>query len=385
LHFASTKRRRYLKRHARRSLERKIAWRNWRRIKRGGHSHKVTMFREGRRETGWAVEQLIMPKVLCLDSNLDETLAYIGKMRTDIFEEMTRWVGRIPKRRMSRHIRRYFDFGTIEHITPTAALVIAALFDRRKAITRSKNVTVNEHEWSPEVLSVLRMLGFHELLEMSPQYSAPITASNLRILKFVSGEKVEGRELGQLQDQLLAFLPEDEREFLLYAEPYAGMLEAALNSHMWAYRADHVWDHPMVPRWWMTGAIDTANKTVTVAVYDQGISIPGSLPHWEHWNKLQRWVLRLGAFSGVTAPLGDPVYDSAAIRLAMAISRTSSGLPQHGKGLHTMLEVVERAKSGRLRILSRNGEYIKATGHKAFSRNLRHGLEGTLVEWQIQL
>ena len=50
----------------------------------------------------------------------------------------------------------------------------------------------------------------------------------IRILKFLSGQLVEGQDLGKLQEALVEFLPdEDERERLLYAEPYAGMIEAA--------------------------------------------------------------------------------------------------------------------------------------------------------------
>ncbi len=365
-------------------MRRSVRWRAWKRRQNAGVGEKVVLVaQDGKTYTARADRKIDMPGVLCLDTNLNETLAFLNVMRDDILARVSEIMRRGKSRPLGR-ISRYFDFSTIKHISPTAALVIAAIFDRAKQITGNRPSTVNEHKWRPEVTTVLQMLGFHELLQMRSQ-SPPVVRSELRILKFISGEQAKGEELGLLQDALVDFLPEDEREFLLFAEPYAGMLEATLNSHMWAYPAGHVWDHPQIPRWWMTGAIDTQQKRVTLAVYDQGISIPGSLPHWEHWNKLERWVLKLAARTGIKAPLGDPIYDSVAIRLAMALASSRTGLPQHGKGLHTMLEVAERAKSGRLRILSRNGEYIKETGRKAFSRNNADKLEGTLVEWQLQL
>src|SRR5271166_10838 len=154
---------------------------------------------------------------------------------------------------------------------------------------------------------------------------------------------------------------------------------------MWAYPTDYVDDSPVLRRWWMTGAIDTEKKTVTVAVYDQGVSIPATLPHSEYWNKIQRRLLSLAAKAGLTAPPGDPVYDATAIRLAMTLARSRTGLPQHGKGLHTMLEVAQRARSGRLHIISRNGEYVWENGRKPFSRNLANSIGGTLVEGRLQL
>lgn len=201
-----------------------------------------------------------MPKNFCLDENLDETLAFLAEMRSSLLK------GAAKSKKAGRHlpgsVRSYFDFKTIERISPTAALVMASLYDRRKWVTGSKPYTVDEHLWPKNVLSVLRSVGFHELLEMRPQdlNSEREREGNFRVLKFISGERAEGEELGRLQDALVDFLPEDERGFLLYAEPYSGMLEAALNAHMWAYPPGYATDDcPVMPRWWMTGAIDTAN------------------------------------------------------------------------------------------------------------------------------
>lgn len=379
------RRRIHLVQHAAYKQRRSLAWKRWQRDKRVGlFRERVSFFDGGRHRRIWAYGKTSLPAIFCLDRNPVETVAFIENMQNGLLREAMD-VRSKPRRKGSRRISSYFDFKSLEHISPTAALVLAATFDRRKYITKGKPHTIDEHLWKPEVASVLRSLGFHELLEMEHQVVGSQTDEEVRILKFVSGEKAEGERLGQLQERLVALLPKDEQERLLYAEPYGGMLEAALNSATWAYPSDHKWTYPVLPRWWMTGAIDTRNRTVTVAVYDQGVSIPASLPHWEHWGKVDRMVQRLLAKSGLSAPAGDPIYDGEAIRLAMTVAHTNTKLPQHGKGLHTMREVVDRARSGRLRIVSRFGDCIWDKNKKPVTRNYANSIGGTLIEWRIEL
>lgn len=383
------KQRLQLKRQANDRWLRARLWKEWKRQQRGGHAPEkvIVVLADGSRQRVWADDKISMPAVFCLDENLDETLAFIAANRSKILEQAVQIAQRPPGRRQTHgHVESYFDFKSMKKVSATAALVLAAIYDRRKSITGVRLTTYDEHRWAPQVLAVLRAVGFHELLEMRPLQQDEIDPpSPVRILKFVSGEQVVGEDLGHLQESLANFLPTDERERLLFAEPYAGMLEAALNSHMWAYPPEETWEFPSLPRWWMTGALDTGNKMVTVAVYDQGVSIPASLPRWEHWGRVERMVRLWAARTGLVAPIDDPRNDATAIRLAMAVAQSKTKLPQHGKGLKTMVEVAERARIGRLRILSRNGEYVWETGRKPFARNHPVSIGGTLIEWRLQL
>ena len=235
------------------------------------------------------------------------------------------------------------------------------------------------------MVHLLRMLGFHELLEMRPLKNGHKYIGPINIQKFVTGCRADGEAAGLLQEALGNLLPEGMRDKFYTAEPYGGMLEAILNSHMWAYPDDHQWRHPNLANWWLTGAVDTDTNEVVVSVYDQGVSIPTTLPNWKHWSRIELLAKKLGAKLGLRADINDPKYDGLAIRLAMTIAKTKTGLPQHGKGLHTMVEVAERARNGRLRILSRNGEFVWETGMRPKHFNHEHALNGTLVEWQLQL
>ena len=94
------------------------------------------------------------------------------------------------------------------------------------------------------------------------------------------------------------------------------------------------------------------DKTVTVYVYDQGISIPVSLPIV--WDKDK-------AFASLLAKVGIRPWkegqDGDAIRAAMRLSNTSTKMSNRGKGLHKIKEIIGLLEGGELTILSRRGHY----------------------------
>ena len=385
------KQRRYLAAHASRLHLRALDWKRWRRLKNVGSAREreVSVYSDGDHLKVTAKRAIPMPEAFCLDTNTAETLKFLDSAWDDVLETATKAV---EKRKLSAkrkselpRINRYYDLATIKYFSPSAALVLASLFQRSKHITGYKLYTVNERRWNADVAFVLRALGFHELLEMRPLRDWSIDSSSFKVLKFQTGQEAAGEHPGRLQEALLELLPPSQQESLLAAQPYGGMLEAILNSHSWAYPENHYWEHKVLPNWWITGAIDTDTNEVTVCAFDQGISIPVSLPRWTHWSDFEYRGRKIAEKLKLSKPIDHYSNDGLAIRLAMKIARSRTGLPQHGKGLRTMVEVAERAKHGRLRILSRNGEYVWETGKKPRSYTHSHPLRGTLVEWQLQL
>ncbi|WP_237479403.1 hypothetical protein [Lichenibacterium dinghuense] len=339
----------------------------------------------------WATERLPMPAVLCLEDNLEETLGFLGRLRIQMLGEAQRFIddhrATSVKRSALRRTgnRAYSDFSNMRRISTSAALVLAAIFDRRKHMTGTKLSTVDERRWRPAISDVLLELGFKELLELKARDLPQVSDGPIRTLRFLSGENADGVSVDRLQNSLVAMLPDDEGERLRDTNAYGGILEAILNSHNHAYPDGHRWSHAPLKRWWITGAFDSRSGQVTVVAYDQGVSIPASLPGWEQFGKLERLMAKIAARAGVIEALDSPTYDGMAIRLAMAVARSSTGLPQHGKGLNTMLEVARGAPWGRLRVLSRNGEFVWTTGAKPQARSLAQPLDGTLVEWKLRL
>ncbi|TXM65791.1 hypothetical protein [Methylobacterium sp. WL120] len=372
----------WLKRHARRLNQRRVSWKEWKRDQRNGIGRRrATIYKDGQQKQIWAERAIPAPEVFSLDSNYTETLLYITQIRDRLFSNNLL----INRNKRRGHLKEYADFGTIKDISPTAALVLAAEFDRYRHLTGLKFCTVDEHRWDYFVLSVLRSLGFHELLEMKPLSSEQFDLGSTRVLQFLSGEQAIGESVGRLQDALAELLPDDAAQRLLYAEPYGGIFEAILNSWSWAYPEGHSWLHPSVHRWWMTGYVDTSENFVTIAVYDQGVTIPFSLPFGKYAERHERLLSKVLSYLKFTGTISDMRLDGLAIRTAMKIAKTSTGLLQHGKGLHSMQEVAERAEYGRLRILSRHGEYIWETGTRPTSQYNELPFHGTLIEWQLGL
>jgi hypothetical protein len=60
---------------------------------------------------------------------------------------------------------------------------------------------------------------------------------------------------------------------------YSALVEAFENSRRHAYpKTASI--NPAVSHWWMSGAACQAEKRLTLVVYDQGVTIPASLPGW---------------------------------------------------------------------------------------------------------
>lgn len=346
----------------------------------------VLVFQDGKQVTARNYVPTPMPKIVCLDDNTEETLKIIHEINTSIIKRAMEIKSDIVSaKKRSFRSRNYFDFKPIEVIGPSAALVLAAIYQTSKSITGRRLQTIDEHLWDRTVVWTLRQLGFHELLEMKPYSKQQTYTGDIVVQKFVSGQRADGAELGKLQDALAVLLPHDLREKLLTAEPYGGMLEAILNSYQWAYPKDHEWKYDVLENWWLTGAVDQNTNRVIVCVYDHGVSIPRSLPHWTHWNKTELYAKKMLQRLKLSKPLDHYSNDGIAIRTAMKIANSATKLPQHGKGLHTMVEVAKRARYGRLRILSRNGEYVWETGKSPKSFTHKYPLQGTLVEWALEL
>lgn len=327
-----------------------------------------------------------MPEVFCLSQNAEASLELLAAMRTTVLSRAVRYRDNKKRKALKgKPISGYYDFATMGYVSPSAALVLASLYHHAKWITGTKLHTINEDEWAPQVKETLSAVGFHELLEMKRSRPSSNAAPDVVIQKFTSGSQAEGEPVGKLQEVLANLLPADLADKLRDAEPYGGMFEAILNSHSWAYPDDYNWEFPPMRNWWLTGAVDAKAGRVTVVVFDQGVSIPYSLPHWIHWGKLEERARRLLARTGFSAPIGAPENDGLAIRLAMTISKSQTNLPQHGKGLHTMIEVAQRARHGKLRIISRNGEYVWETGMRPKTATYRNPIGGTLIEWTLDL
>lgn len=365
--------------------KRRLKWKFWRKIqnKLRNSAHTVTLaLRDGRSVTALARQSVPVPTVLCFDRNFEGTLAFLRNVRNSVLKKAVEFCNKKNKNKHD-HFISYYDFSNLNFISPAAALVIAAIYDRAMYISKQPISTINEDMWKPHIRAHLSSLGFYDILNIRPPEDFP--KDDLKILKFKTGRLADGEPAEKLQETMAELLPQEASDLLFYAEPYSGMLEAILNSNNWAYPEGQEWDYPQKPNWWLTGAVDINAKRVTVVAFDQGVTIPASLPTSIFYEKadmiISRAVRRWGG-DGKADYLG---IDGITLHAAMKLARSKTGLPQHGKGLHTMIEVAERSRHGRLRIISRRGVYVWETERRAEKFVTNTQLDGTLIEWTLEL
>lgn len=284
-----------------------------------------------------------------------------------------------PARRIRRRkiIGGYWDFTKIKYITPTVALMVAAEYDRASALLAYRFPAIDRDKWRPEVESVMREVGFFDLLEIDRKLTMaepPPCAHGLRVLKMRSGRLAEPEKAGELINELEALASDLEMgSDVDFGRLYGALFEGITNTRHHAYPANYSFRH--IGQWWATGFVDVRSRTIGAIIYDQGMTIPATLPTSWMAEKLS------DLFGGSWA-----ARDGQSISAAMKVSRSSTGEPHRGLGLAEMDAFMDTCAAGRLRILSRYGEYISEVEKGVQgNRNTTHRerVAGTLVQWEV--
>lgn len=233
---------------------------------------------------------------------------------------------------------------------------------------------VNIEAWDPVVRSVLDAVGFLSLAGTDPASTEIFNLGDLSVLKMRAGNQASGKEVSTLLEEL------GVAEMLNDAPLYEAIIEALTNTRHHAYPETHQFEEPHVPGWWMTGFVDRKRREFNVIVFDQGVTIPVTLPHWRRFDEFSTFWKR--AFR--TDPDSeDTSSDGTAIRAAMAVGKSRTKQVTRGKGLHAIEDAVNRCDNGELAIYSRCGEYRKSSGHRSRHFNRNDPVGGTLVVWRM--
>jgi hypothetical protein len=315
-----------------------------------------------------------LPAILCLDRNFEDTVGLLTHLRQLTQRPQAGRLLRPSGRRPSRigWVRNATDFSTLESISPGAALMLAAEYDRISRLSGMAPATIDIHKWNPEVKATLAGLGFFDLLDLNVDV-AP-AQSGLIIEPMVSGSDVNMEPVNAAIGSLFARGSNSPGMRLQLA---SAVTDAVENVRGHAYPDSWFNSRTSVPRWWFTGAVDQAASRVTLAIYDQGISIPLALPMRWNLNLLQRSFQKL--FSRAFDP-SDPKNDGEAIDMAMQLAATSTGLAHRGKGLPKILEIVRSCPEGRLRVVSRCGECIYGADGSRVINTRQTPMLGTYLE-----
>lgn len=297
--------------------------------------------------------QIDLPESLDLDNNYFETVSAMSKVRLA----------------SERKVRlNYLNFDRIQHISPSAALMLASEIDRWNEGMRGR-LRARDENWNAAVKQLLCEMGLFELLSLD-RPAAVRDSISATFLPFMRGDVDRRTNGGALAKELRLRIEKaagvEVRKHLLYD----GLTEAVTNVCQHAYRKPYRKKCSYRP-WWMSAAFARDTGTVTVSFYDHGLTIPFTLPAS---GKIERWRHRLLGWN-----------DGQRIRAAMTLGRSSTGKLGRGKGLQNFLELISGYPGSRLRIYSRRGLLtVTNRPNKSLSFNatvLDFPVRGTLIEW----
>lgn len=315
-----------------------------------------------------------LPAILCLDRNFQETIETLTDLRRLTATPSAGRLLRPTGRRVSRigWVRNATDFTSMRTISAGAALMLAAEYDRISRLTGIAPATINLHDWNPAVKAMLAGLGFFDLLHLNVDVEPE--QFGMIIQPMISGSDVNMEPVNAAIGALFA---RSGNAPALRLQMASAVTDAVENVRGHAYPDPWFNPHISVPRWWFTGAFDQTANRVTLAIYDQGVTIPSALPLKWDLNVLQRSFRRLFSLDFDSK---DRTHDGQAIDMAMQLASSSTGLAYRGKGLPKILQIVRACPEGRLRVVSGCGECIYgADGSKVINTH-QTPLLGTYLE-----
>lgn len=331
------------------------------------------------------------PKILSFHDNIGQTLKFLRQVKNGVHSRSRdaniNWIER-PKGKTPR-INNYIEFCEIEHISPSVALVLAAIYERAKVAIGKTPPAINFENWGQQVFQTFYEIGFFEIighntaLEIIEFYDERVDAS-YRVSKTITGSNAnELQTASDIVVSLLRYLELSEAiSDTIITEVNGAISEAMINVSRHAYPDSFIGSQSSIclKKWWMTAKASKADNRLTIALYDQGATIPGTLPKQVWYQEMVSTVMnKLAPFS---APR---IVDHEFINYSMLRGNTQTGHAGRGLGLPQMQELIDSCTDGRLTVISRQGLYRYDKNAGVFKQRLDMALEGTLIEWELTL
>ena len=308
------------------------------------------------------IPNIDLPEIFDLHKNTDETLEIMKQFRAVVDSNRPRL--------------KKLNFDKMQYINSSSALMLAAEIDVWNSKT-SQKLQAQHSTWNNEVKVLLCEMGFFELLALPPLSDQQKIDKDTTFLKFISGQKVKGKNAKQLRINIEEVIGKELEDRI---HLYSGLSEAITNTKQHAYDETNP---KSFDKWWITAAHKRNNNKLVVSMYDRGKSIPKTLHKYKKWNEVKSYLSR------------DLIKnDSHLIDTAMKVSfghqsetRTRTQEQHRGKGLEQLLSFIK--DNGELTIISGKGLCVftvkneKLTNKK--KKSLKYFLQGTLIEWKINL
>ncbi len=355
---------------------------------------RVELWQGGDPEFGICLNRpLVPPSILSFDNNPEETIGFFQKIRRGFdtsMESRKSFIKRCDK--IGPVITGYSDFSLIENISTAASVVLAADYQRLMMLFGEVPPTVELSKWSDPVFNKLYQLGFFEILGHTPDVSDRLTEDgNTLTMRIVSAENAHPTHFGIIDSSIQELV-----KFLLGAgeiqisneldsqivDLLTSISEALTNVTQHAYPKEFKKTHECIERYWVSASADRGNRLLTIVVYDQGATVPGTYPRLSLGRNPVRFLRR-----ALRRDIDEFDYanDHTYIRAAMRYGRSQTDEPFRGKGFPQMLEQLQKIGNGRMRVYSRAGCCIAPTKKKMKSLSFNNSLGGTLVEWKVEI
>lgn len=271
-----------------------------------------------------------------------------------------------------------FDFTKTERLYPGGTLMLFAYLELFLEICPGRVQARCAPNSMPAQL--LRHCGLADRLGVAESISRPTHKSVIH-WKYLTGSLADGEKILNLIEDYRRLGSSEIPEGL-----YEVLTEALTNVRQHAYKGER--DLPdAMKRWWLFAnyepPVQTKPGNLYIAVYDIGIGIQASMRR-----KLQAGEALQGLADDLAQFWGMPARTMERVLLQRAVEhrRTSTGLPERGRGLPEMRDFVLATDSGRLYIVSGGAQY-SCTPDSASGGAIacKERIAGTLILWSLPL
>ncbi len=333
---------------------------------------------------------IVPPSPLCFERNPEKSIGFLHTMRLGAFAAIVRGLPFVyrPKRRLALpRISGYTDFSRLEDISTSAAVVLAADFERLRRFASEVPPTVNLDSWNPQVFTKLFQLGFFEIVGLAEAVGERfVEQGDTLTMRIISAERADRtfafKRIDEDLTRLMGFLgPAVRPPDSVVVPSLTALSEAISNVTGHAYEPGLPFEYRHINRFWIAATADRSARSLTVVVYDQGATIPVTYPRVTRMQKVERF-LRRGLRTKRKFDFED---DGTYIRSALRYGGSRTGDSHRGKGLPQMVEVLRNIGNGHMTIWSRGGWCHRAATGRMSSGALPYSIGGTLIEWSLFL
>ncbi|MGR3435745.1 MAG: hypothetical protein ACU0CO_12785 [Shimia sp.] len=315
--------------------------------------------------------KIVAPVRLSISDAEADTLGFLEQFKEAVFtREVVRHRGRVHPRPVHLSLVR------TTKISLPCAVILCAELQRWSNVVGIVPRLVDASRMDQSVKETLRELGGLRLLGIRPRKMGARRAlpDQLTIIQMRSGDSSDTRALTDLQNELASLIT----AFSPRTEFTGGFAEAMFNSveHAYSDAIEPRFPYSCGKRWWAAGCFDPVTSSLRFFMYDQGVGIP---------KHLSESVKHRGLFRDIVARVSGAERDPSIIAEAAEIGRTKTGLPQRGKGVGKMWEVIKSTNGGHMRIVSGRGDVVFHADGTLRMKTLGSHIGGTLVEWSIPL